>query len=65
MARKKRQILWHKKSGKFIPSSYLKPHVYEKPSPKSSPDVDAPEDKLKRFAKKFGEQIKKAARESR
>jgi|GEM_PF-2255486 len=61
MTRKPHHIVWHKKSGKFIPPSVLKPH-----SAGHAPDVDetpaqtaARKNKLQDFSAKLASQIKK------
>jgi len=65
MTKKKHQVVWHKKKGKFVSLSYLKPSKKGKPASPAPAETDASRDKLRRFARKFGEQIKTAAREPR
>lgn len=62
MAKKPKQIVWHKKTGKMLSSSVLKPHgAAVKAGQGSAEDVD---DRRKAFAKKLAEQIKKAVDKS-
>ena len=58
MARKGKQIVWHKKRGKMISSKFL-----NHPSKKADSQDSAPGtgDKTKDFARNLAAQIKKAA----
>ena len=58
MAHKGKQILWHKKSGKILPSKFLKIHGKKTKVGDSIPESG---DKLRDFAIKLKAQIKKAA----
>ena len=60
MAKKSKQIVWHKKQGKFIPSSVLKPHGKIETGKSSGQKISQPTDKMKIFAKKLAQEIKKA-----
>jgi len=64
MTKKKKQTVWNKKSGKFIPSSVLKPHH---PVKDGGGEEKAREDRktqrLRVFARGLSARIKKAARE--
>ena len=57
MTPKGKQILWHKKRGKLIPSKFLK--VHGKETVEDAPGTTG--NKLKDFARKLTAQIKKAA----
>jgi hypothetical protein len=60
-SKKKKQVVWHKKQGKIMPASVLKPHSHV-PSATAAPisTTGPAKDKLKIFANKLSEQIKKA-----
>ena len=58
MVRKAKQIVWHKKSGKLIPSQFSK---LPSKKPTASSTLPATGDKLKDFASKLKAQIKQAA----
>ena len=60
MAKKGKQIIWHKKSGKLISSKFLKPRGKKLPQKNEAADTLAPQDKFKAFAKKFKAEIRKA-----
>ncbi len=61
MVKKGKQIVWHKKKGKFISSSVLKIHgKVEKETVTGEQEVSQPSDKIKNFAKKLTQEIKKA-----
>jgi len=58
MAHKGKQVLWHKKTGKILPSKYLKIHGKQAGGDDSKFQSG---DKLRDFALKLKAQIKKAA----
>ncbi|MDP2653977.1 MAG: hypothetical protein Q8Q08_08100 [Candidatus Omnitrophota bacterium] len=61
MARKGKQVVWHKKKGKMIPSVFLKPHGSAAASAPSPPASAGQADRRKTFAAKFLKEIKRAA----
>ena len=58
MTPKGKQILWHKKKGKLISSKFLKGQAKKMDSKPQA--LSNTGDKIKDFAKKFADQIKKA-----
>lgn len=61
MARRTKQIVWHKRQQKFISSTLLKPHAAESPSPQDhagSPSLSRRE----AFAQDLMAKIRKAVR---
>jgi len=63
MAKKKKKVVWHKKSGKMLSSSVLNPHGS---IPKTAEDFvlhDHIDDRRKVFAQKLLAQIKKAVKQ--
>ena len=63
MSKKKKEILWHKKTGKFIPAKFLKPHGTQPAPEKGKAPTPAPSDRKREFAARLARQIKKAAAE--
>ncbi|MFP4473324.1 MAG: hypothetical protein ACLFPX_05560 [Candidatus Omnitrophota bacterium] len=60
MAKKKRQIVWHKKRGKFIPPSLLKPKGADHNDPQKAGQVQ--ESRRADFARKFKDAVKQAVK---
>ena len=60
MPHKSKQIVWHKKTGKFIPAKFLK--VREKTEQEKNIDAQPTreEDRMKDFFLKFKQEIHKA-----
>ena len=56
MSPKKHEIAWHKKKGKFIPSSFLKPHHSEEDDDKQQQR----QNRRQEFMKSLSEKVKKA-----
>jgi len=66
MSKKSKQIVWHKKSGKFLPSSALRPHGTEVHSQGQSGSQPPPAvDRKKAFWQNLKAQIKRAIAESK
>jgi len=64
MTKKKKQTVWNKKTGKFIPASLLKPHHHVKSAEDNDSErKDRKTQRMKDFAKGFSAQIKKAVRD--
>jgi len=64
MTKKKKQMVWNKKTGKFIPSSLLKPHHNVESAEKNDTvRKDRKTQRLKVFSKGLSAQIKKAVRD--
>ncbi|MCK5213754.1 MAG: hypothetical protein KAR05_00185 [Candidatus Omnitrophica bacterium] len=61
MAKKKKKTVWHKKRGKFIPSSTLKPRG-KADKEGESPLSEEKQDRRKSFARDFLSQIKKGVK---
>ena len=60
MAHKSKQVVWHKKTGKFIPSKFLKPR--EKTEKEKNLEHQKPQrqDRMNNFFQKLKEEIRKA-----
>ena len=64
MPKKKKNTVWHKRKGKFIPAAALKAHYAKhKDAGSLEKDGNSKEMRLKHFAKNLSAQIKKAARD--
>ncbi|MFA5087908.1 MAG: hypothetical protein WC552_02600 [Candidatus Omnitrophota bacterium] len=65
MTAKKKEIVWHKKLGKLLPSSVLHSHSLPVKGRQISPAAaSGQKERMKAFAKNFSAQIKKAVEES-
>ncbi len=68
MAQKTKKIIWHKKKGKLISASVLKPHgsaiSSRAPTTNSSQAIQDSKDPKKIFGQKLSAQIKKAVRDA-
>ena len=63
MTKKKRQTVWNKKTGKFIPASLLKPrHNVESAEENDASRKDRKAQRLKAFSKGLSVQIKRAVK---
>lgn len=58
MAKKSKEIVWHKKTSKFIASSSLKAHQ----SHEGEADLSLTQRRQREFAKDLADKIKKAAK---
>ncbi len=60
MPKKKKQIVWHKKRGKFIPPSLVTPHGNKNKAKVVSPSQsEETQDRVKIFSQNLAAQIKK------
>ncbi len=63
MARRGKQILWHKKQQKFISPTLLKPHHAAASEPDPSPAGTTASEKKKAFVQDLVKKIRAAVRE--
>ncbi len=63
MAKKVKQMLWHKKGDRMVSSKFLNPRGGQAPGP--DPAVPQTADRVKLFLANFEQQIKKAIKTSK
>lgn len=60
MSKKSKQTVWHKKSGKFIPSKFLKSREKIEKEESSKTQTVESKDRMNDFSQKFAQEIRKA-----